>query len=631
MCGIHVIVDKQNRLDDSFVRRMAAATAHRGPDATQWQAIRTARQTVWLAHNRLKITDLRDDANQPMTSPDGRHTLVFNGAIYNDAQLRQPLSQEFAFRTHTDTETVLHLLAKHGAAGLAQLNGMFALAMYDRQTETLLLARDRWGIKPLYWFENERFAIVSSEIRGILASGLVEKKPNLASIPHYLAFKFARRPATFYQNIYELEPGSIVEVSPDGKLRETGWIGGQGLSLSKDTISGKPDLSVDALEHALEQATLRHLQADVPAGILLSGGVDSTLLLASAYQAGIRKLPAFTIAYQSPDAPYATRDQTYARAAAKQYNADLQEVAVGSSLLGRFPEWLQTMDQPIADGAAWLTWLLAQEAKKSVSVLLSGAGADELFAGYHRHWAFGQYLRFYPLLKNSLPAGQAGIFLLRQTSSLLPEQNRYGRLWRKAAAQLSVSPEETFIRFTAQQAGFRFNNPACQTESSAFSFLDDSLGFTEKYLSAALRFDQDRYLVSDVLAITDRMTMQHGVEARLPYLDDSITALAQSVPATFLLRHGRKWLLKKILSRRNGKPYVQRPKEGFGMPFGHWLRTPAGKPMVEMLQNKHAMVYETVAYAHTMQLLAQHLQGRANHASELWSLVVLTAWLEKEF
>ncbi len=624
MCGIHVIIDKQNRLDDSFVRRMAAATAHRGPDATQWQAIRTARQTVWLAHNRLKINDLRDEANQPMTSPDGRHTLVFNGAIYNDAQLRQSLSREAGFRTQTDTETVLYLLARHGAAGLTQLNGMFALASYDRQTETLLLARDRWGMKPLYWFENERFAIVSSEIRGILASGLVEKKPNLAQIPHYLAFKFARRPATFYQDIQELEPGSIAELRPRGKFVETGRLERRGLSLTGDTIPRKPDLSVDALEHALEHATLRHLQADVPAGILLSGGVDSTLLLASAHQAGIRRLPAFTIAYQSPDAPHATRDQTYARAAAKQYDADLQEVTIGSQLLGRFPEWLQTIDQPVADGAAWLTWLLAQEAKKSVSVLLSGAGADELFAGYHRHWAFGQYLRFHPLLKNS-------IFLLRQTSSLLPEQNNYGRLWRKAAAQLSASPEETFIRFTAQQASFKFNSPAYQTKDPTFGFLDESLGFAEKYLSAALRFDQDRYLVSDVLAITDRMTMQHGVEARLPYLDDSITALAQSVPATFLLRHGRKWLLKKILSRRNGKPYVQRPKEGFGMPFGHWLRTPAGKPMVEMLQNKHAMVYETVAYAHTMQLLAQHLQGRANHASELWSLVVLTAWLEKEF
>ena len=624
MCGIHVIIDKQNRLDDAPVRRMAAATIHRGPDATQWQAIRTARQTVWLAHNRLKITDLRDDANQPMTSPDGRHTLVFNGAIYNDAQLRQPLSRESEFRTGTDTETVLHLLAKHGAAGLAQLNGMFALAFHDRQTETLLLARDRWGMKPLYWFENERFAIVSSEIRGILASGLVEKKPNLAQIPHYLSFKFARRPATFYQNIYELEPGSIAGLSPDGKLQETGRIGGEGLGFAEDTISGKPDFSVDALEHALAQATLRHLQADVPAGILLRGGVDSTLLLASAHHAGIRKLPAFTIAYQSQDAPYATRDQIYARAAAKQYNADLHEVAVDSRLLGQFPEWLQTLDQPVADGAAWLTWLLAREAKKSVSVLLSGAGADELFAGYHRHWAFGQYLRFYPLLKNS-------IFLLRQTSVLLPEQTRYGRLWRKAAAQLSASPEETFIRFTAHQTGFRLNDPDCRTENPAFGSLNDKLGFTEKYLSAALRFDQNRYLVSDVLAITDRMTMQHGIEARLPYLDNGITALAQSVPATFLLRHGRKWPLKKILSRRNGKPYVQRPKEGFGMPLGHWLRTSAGKPMVEMLQNRHAMVYETVAYARAMQLLGQHLQGRANHASELWALAVLTAWLEKEF
>jgi|GEM_PF-290796 len=633
MCGIHIIIDKYNRLNEISIEHMLAATHHRGPDARQWKVIRSARQTIWMASNRLKISDLRDVANQPMCSEDNRHILVFNGAIYNHNHVRKQELPETNFKTTSDTETLLHLLIKKHTAAPALLNGMFTLGFYDQHTERFLLARDRWGMKPLYWFENSAFVIVSSEIKGILASGLVAKEPNLTQIPHYLLFNFARRPDTFYQNIFELEPGSICSFLPGQSLQEVmrltipdrqvnRFSETAGFALQRNIISS--DKLITELDNALQQ-TARYWQADVPAGLLLSGGVDSTLLLACAHQAGIQSLPVFTIAYSVADKAYATQDHLYARRAAHQYKADLHEVPVDSNLLEQFPEWITTLDQPVADGAAWLTFLLAQEARKHVRVLISGAGADELFAGYNRHWAYYQYLKLYPFIRHYLPL----------SARKLPDffaQSHYGRLWQKALQQLHPLPAQTFIRFTAGTTAFSGIDKIDWESGFIKDLKTRPTDFVENYLAAALRFEQTHYLIGDVLSITDRMTMQHGIEARLPYLDDTLVAVAQSVLATTLLRCGRKWLLKRILSQRQGKAYTSRHKEGFGMPFGHWLRTTSvAKHITAPVKNRNSLAYSIIDYSFANNLLQSHQLGKASYPAELWSLALLTAWLEKEF
>ncbi|HEX8529832.1 MAG TPA: asparagine synthase (glutamine-hydrolyzing), partial [Cytophagales bacterium] len=383
MCGIHLILDKQSEPRPLAVGRMLAASSHRGPDAQGCRIVHSPRQVLSLGHNRLKITDPRDAANQPMATANGRYWLLFNGAIYNFRSLRHHLRHAYNFQTDSDTEVLLYWLVENGREGLSQLDGMYALAFYDCHTETLLLARDPWGMKPLFYAENDKYLVVSSEIRGVLASGLVAKEPELSQVAHYLRFKFAQRPGTFYRGVRELEPGTTCVSSPGKELSVAGMRPDESPAEAFSAPTRKDVLP--RLTQALTETVARHLQADVPAGLLLSGGVDSALLLALAREAGVTDLPVFTVAYGGEDEAHATRDHHFARQAARQYGAAYHEVPVGRQLLESFWEWLPTLDQPVGDGAAWLTWLLAQEAKKHVKVVLSGAGADELFGGYHRH------------------------------------------------------------------------------------------------------------------------------------------------------------------------------------------------------------------------------------------------------
>ncbi|MCU0355192.1 MAG: asparagine synthase (glutamine-hydrolyzing) [Cytophagales bacterium] len=604
MCGIHLIVDKHNRLDETAVERMLAAGRHRGPDASAWAMRQAAGRTVWLGANRLKITDLRDAANQPMQTPDGRFVLTFNGAVYNHGELRRRLPQ-VPFATASDTETILHLLARHGPAALDWLDGMFALAFCDTNTGSVLLARDRWGIKPLHWFENESFLVVSSEIGGVLASGLVEKRFDETQVAHYLAFRYVKRPATFLRDIAELEPGVVAASAPQQRLRKESR-----LFLPKRILKNAAfdrSEAVGRFGQILLKTVRRHCQADVPVGLLLSGGVDSTLLLALAHEAGVRALPAFTIAYAGLDEAYATQDHRFARQAARLYGAEAHEVTISEKLLETFPDWVRTLDQPVADGAAWLTSLLAAEAKPYATVLLSGAGADELFAGYNRHWAFYQYLKYHRLLRRAAP-------LLATVSGGL------GRHWRAGLSRLRPSAAETFVRFTA----------ATDYPIDALPNLDvpDESGFVERHLSAALRFDQTNYLPADVLAVTDRMTMCHGVEARLPYLSHEVVDFSYAFSAGTLLKHGQKWLLKELLLQRGGQPHARRRKEGFGMPLGRWLRGSHGGAVTRFLENHRSPVFESVDYAAVQDWLKTHRSGIADHTNEIWALAVLAAWME---
>ncbi len=605
--------------------RMIQSGHHRGPDSAGHMVIRTGQRIIHFGHNRLKITDLRDSANQPMTSPDGRYTLVYNGAIYNYQKLEQELRSKYLFHTGSDTELVLYWLMEHGVSGLSALNGMFALTFYDRQTDQLLLARDRWGIKPLFYFENEKYLIVSSEIKSLLASGLMERRPAWEQIPHYLQFKYPFRPGTFYKDIFEVMPGRVMKSIPGPFL----WEESQ-LIKSHTDEPGDSKLPVEStlkyLKDALTTTVVRHLQADVAAGLFLSGGIDSTLLLALAREVGVRQLPAFTITYTPEDEPYTTQDSFYARRAAGQFGADLHEVKIDRSLLENFWDWLPTLDQPIGDGAAWLTYLLSKDAKREVSVILSGAGADELFGGYNRHWAYYQYLKHYHWLRKVVPFSH-------RLAGRLPEVNAEGRLLNKLAAQLHPSPAQTYLNFTTQRfdqftfpPGFHGEQPDQLNNFHS----SGQAAFREKNLVMALRHDQQHYLPADILAITDRMTMQHGIEARLPYLDATVSAFAQSLPATFRLRHGRKWMLKSILSQLGGKTFVNRRKEGFGMPLGHWLRMDAGKPLLGLLQNQKSEIYHVLLYKDVQLMLTAHLSGKYDYTAELWTLLVLAGWLKQE-
>jgi asparagine synthase (glutamine-hydrolysing) len=599
MCGIHLLVDKKKTLDENPIRQMLQALQHRGPDAADVFSIESYWQTFFLASNRLKISDLNNIANQPFVSADENFVLCFNGAIYNHTELRQNLEKKYPFRTRSDTETLLYQLIEKGESGLAEINGMFAFIMLDIRQGTVHFGRDPEGMKPLYLFENESYLILSSEIKGIVASGLVEKKLNISQIESYLRFRFAQPPQTFFENIFEVETGICFTFQP-GKQEQ---IRRQNFTLPDSSAISTPPESIETLETLLTASVVRHFRADVPAGLFLSGGVDSTLLLSLLQNAGYEHVPAFSVANEG-----LTQDENFARQAARQFKAEHFQIQTDSRLLLDFENFIRKTDQPIADSATWLTLLLAEEAKKQgLKVILSGAGADELSGGYNRHWAYFQYLKHYELLSSKL-------FFFKK--SILKDS----RFSRKFVQNLSADPIQTFQNFTS----LSLLSPP--TDGQKVKAVDKN-----RLMQQALTYDREHFLRQDVLRLTDQMGMQAGVEVRLPYLDAEIVQLVGSLGGNFRMQHGKKWLLKRILSENGGKKYTGRKKEGLGFPFGKWLLEPNGGHLIELLQNKWKIIYQFVDYQAVMKILNIHRSGKTDYSSELWAVTFLAGWLEDHF
>jgi asparagine synthase (glutamine-hydrolysing) len=351
----------------------------------------------------------------------------------------------------------------------------------------------------------------------------------------------------------------------------------------------------------LHKVLVCHLKSDQASGLFLSGGVDSTLLLALIREQGHVGFPVFSISNAGH-----TQDEGFAQQAARQYNARLYPVHIGPQLLKSFPDFIARIDQPIADTGAWMTWMLSQEAhRQGLRVILSGAGADELFGGYHRHLAFQQYLNYHQLLKPLLPLSDrlAPLFI-------------HNRLLYKLLRQWKSTPAQTFPAFT-------------RLHPHLLPPVEPHWQPKEDYLTAALRFDEASYLQQDILRITDHFSMQASIEVRLPYLDGQVRALAHSYTGNELLRNGLKWMLKKLLIAKGGQVYVKRRKEGLGLPFGKWLFEPEGQDLLYLLQNRESLVYEWIPYLSAQQLLQQ--SRKSDYSAELWALVLLAGWLEYHF
>jgi asparagine synthase (glutamine-hydrolysing) len=589
LCGINFILDKKKRLSSTPILRMNEALLHRGRENSAWHCHIEEDRQLFFGHNRLKIIDIQDRANQPMRSPDGRYILVFNGEIYNFRELKKPLQTSYDFYTESDTEVLLYSLAYHQAEEIPHLlNGIYAYIWYDTQEKRLQIARDTFGVKPLYKYEDDNYLILSSEIRGILATGLVGKVLDEAQIYHYLTYRYAEPDKTFFKDIVP-------------------WKIYHGTFAHHHSNFPPPQPSPPPLSSALARQTV----ADVPFGLFLSGGVDSTLLLAILYEMGYENLPAFTIANKETEKNFGTEDFYYAQLASQQYKAKLNVLEIDSTILKDLPAFVQTVDQPIGDGAYWLTQMLSKEARKQVKFVLSGAGADELFAGYNRHQAFYYYEKYYALFCLAYPFLKIGGKIL-PTGFAHPFRKQF-RLLKKFADSLHYTKDKTWENFI---------------RLCAFPTHSDIKSGRQDY---GLWHDQEYYLQNDILPLTDRAGMQHELEIRVPYLDNEIVKYANSLSWEYRLKKGKKWLLKEQLEARAGKVYTQRRKEGFGMPIGKWLRETVGKDFIAVLQSKDCILKNYIDTNWLHNLMKQHLAQKQDYSSELWAILLLEMWLQEHF
>lgn len=601
MCGIHLIVDKQGSLDESAISRMVDQSVHRGPDDKNILKHTYDNKNWFFGVNRLRITDLSHNGAQPMRL--NNSTLLFNGEVYNYQKLKSDLIHSRMISS-SDTEVMIHLLDREGLEVLKDIEGMYGLIYFDEENQTVHLARDSMGMKPLYYWENENYFIASSEIKSILSSGLVEKDLNESAIEEYLSWKYVNPPQTFYKGIFEVLPGEKIHVSNKVIHIEPVTISPEMTDLSDEKLT-------DKASELLHRSIQKHIPSNQSYALMLSGGIDSTLTLAMLQQMGIEEVPVYSFVSSKEDAKFGTEDWDFSRKAAKQFNAKHHIIETDKeSTFSCLDEYIESIDQPIGDSAGIMTWLLSKEIGKDHKIALSGAGADELFAGYNRHAAYYRYLKYRKFLTALKPAANfVGLF-----DSMGNDQIRMIYRFLKG---LDRSPSQTFYNF-------------CQLRDLSKSTTEhwaESQSVREN-LSQALTYDLTHFLVSDVLAINDSMGMRSSVEIRSPYLDQTLVNWSRSVPPETKLKHGKKWILSRILKDLGGEEYVNRKKQGFGLPLRGWIDK--RNENLWSFDYQNFILHKFVSKEKITGLLEAHHKSQ-NYSSELWALLVLGKWLVKEF
>jgi len=620
MCGINLIIDRTGKDHMKSFKKMMDATRHRGPDSRHIRKIRKDGLNILLGTNRLRVVDQDEGSDQPFSDQEENYFLLYNGEIYNPEEIRNLLIHKgIRFRTFSDTEVLFHFLKQEGEAYIPFINGMYAFVFINLKNNSLTITRDPWGMKPLYYYLDERYFLLSSEIRGILSSGLVRKELNTSQIPYYLRYRYSSPSQTLLKNILQFEKGIEYRFDLKGfQLLKRPFTPDSAENrkavLQKDIPSQVEQLLVDAL--------ISHTQSFRPAGIFLSGGVDSTLLLALSSHHNIPLPYVFSIVNKANDREFGTEDYRYARLAVKQYHPSAEFVEVDESLMNELDDFIGVMDHPIADPAYLLTYKLSAMASERTNVVLSGAGGDELFGGYNRHYAFYRYLKNYKRIT-------MGISLMKRLNRYIPSLPFiYDRkkivLSKKLLNKIDIDPWITYDNFLS----FEKLHPSPIKEKEALRF---SYEFLSDYLTMALERDRQEYLSDDVLAVNDRASMLESLEMRMPFLDYPLTSFVRQIPAGMLLARGQKWILKELLRKYDGDPYARRSKEGFGFPFGHWIRKPTHEYILQKLTRDNNLIYQFIERDEFLPLIQDHLSRREDNSQEIWSVLILTLWIEKNF
>ncbi|GMV44018.1 MAG: asparagine synthetase B [Myxococcales bacterium] len=624
MCGIAGFVVSGRPPEDptGVLRSMTTALRHRGPDDEGFHEA----PGVHLGHRRLSIIDL-GGGHQPIYNEDGQVVTVYNGEIYNFPELKAELEgRGHHFATRSDTEILVHGWEEWGMALFPRLNGMFGAAIWDARTRTLVLARDRFGKKPLYWAETPDGLVFGSELKALMAHPWIRRDLDLASLRKYLVFDYVPGPHSILRGVHKLPAGGLLVWSGGSARVETWW----DLRFPEPPAGTEQELA-DRLWSLMSDAVRARLMSDVPLGVFLSGGIDSSAVVAlMAEHLPPERIKTFSIGFRDK-----TFDESsYARLVATHFGTDHHErILEPESMLDLLPGILRIMDEPLADGSLIPTYMLAGFTRESVTVALGGDGGDELFLGYPTflaHRAAGLYgrvpggvHRVARRLAAHLPVSVGNISLDYQIKRFLlgmeypPEARHF--VWIGAIDPLSQPGLLTDDVLAATAGLDLFEDVAAHRARVTPRDDMDALS----YLYAKL------YMGDDILVKVDRATMAHGLESRAPLLDVRVAEFVASLPTSMKLR-GRtmKFLLKRALRGRVPDAVLDRPKKGFGMPIAAWIKGPLLPWVREVLHPDRVRRDGLFRPEAVTALLDAHLAGRADHRKALWSLLVMNLWLD---
>jgi asparagine synthase (glutamine-hydrolysing) len=646
MCGIAGCLEFGGRSSEAelgeSVLRMARAIGHRGPDDSgEWVDAATG---IAFGFRRLAIVDLTVAGHQPMLSATGRYVIEFNGEIYNFERIRAELRMagyDRPFRGHSDTEVILAAIETWGLeAAVKRFIGMFALALWDRELRLLHLVRDRVGVKPLYYGRSGDVFLFGSELKALRAHPAFRGEIRRQSISEFLHYGYVPGPSTIYQGFSKLQPGCILSVSLDPAAepsRSVYWSAAEvALSGAGSPYKGTEAEAEAELETLLKDAVGLRMIADVPLGVLLSGGVDSSIVAALMQAQSARPVRTFSIGFHERGFDEAA----FAAAVAGHLGTDHTELYVTpQEAMSVIPGLARIYDEPFADVSQIPTFLVAAMARRHVTVALSGDGGDELFGGYNRHVSGARIWRAVHAVPHrarvalargmSFPGPKTWERLAAVTQSWLPLRARFSNPGDKIAKTAEIlrarTPEEVYRRLISvwkhSTAVVLGGEAAPDTDGQRAPEL---AGFTEQMMY----LDLVGYMNDDVLVKVDRATMANSLEAREPLLDHRLIEFAWSLPLSMKVRKGRgKWILRRVLSRYVPDRLIDRPKMGFGVPLDQWLRAPLREWADELLEPARVARDGYLDSAAVSAVWHDHLAGRMNSQGRLWAVLMFQAWL----
>lgn len=615
MCGFAALFDPTGATPDpAWLGAAAESLAHRGPDD---EAIH-AEPGAGLVFRRLAIVDLALGA-QPLANEKGDAWIVFNGEIYNHLDLRRELeARGHVYRTHSDTETILHGWEEWGEGVLERLRGMFALAIWDRPNRRLLVARDRLGIKPVYWTRAAGRFICGSEIKALFAFPGVRREVRLPAVVEHLTLRYTAAPGTLFEGIEKLPPGHVLTVDATGVRTRRYW-----------DVDWEPkhvlteEQALPELERRLTESVRLRLMSEVPLGALLSGGVDSSLVVSVMSELLDRPVQTFSVGFDAPG-PYS--ELPFARMVAEHCRTEHREIVVGAADVEReLPRLVWHQDEPVSEPAAIPTFLVSQLARETVTVVLTGEGGDELFAGYPKYAAdpIARRLAAWPAplrdlvldhLVDRLPFGFRKLQVVGRSARFRDEAERLAAWFAGFAGAERARLLAPALRAHDQVGRAAFARVLAESRA-------------RRPLDRMLDADLKLWLPDDLLMKMDKMSMAASIEARVPLLDHPLVEWAARLPASLKVRGlGGKHLLKQLARRRLPAAIVDRPKVGFTVPLSPWFRGPLRPLVADTLLSSASLGRGYFRPEVVRAAVDDHLAGRRDRARELWTLLTLELW-----
>ena len=614
MCGIVGFVGKG---DERILKTMTDALAYRGPDGEGY--FFDPADGVGLGHRRLAIIDL-ESGSQPIYNERKTVAVVFNGEIYNFQMLRNELEARHQFKTRTDTEVIIHLYEEQGEKCFEKLEGMFAIALWDTKKKKLLLARDRFGEKPLYWTLREGTLVFASEPKALFNHPLVPKELDANALFKYLCYEYVPSPQTIFRAIQKLEPGCFLV-----------WERGTTCTKSYYQLAPRLPNGEKTLEEHVEEAVKNRMIADVPLGVFLSGGIDSSTIAYFAQKHSWRPIKTFSIGFEEQ-----TFDESgWAKQAAKRIGTDHHErLFTKKELLETLPNVTRQLDEPLADASLLPTYLLSLFAREHVTVALGGDGGDELFLGYptflaHRFWPFYGFLPAF--IKT----------IIKKSARILPVSHSYFSFDFKTKRFLEETNPDDLIRNQLWLGAFHpreyltLLTPSIRARYRPDTLFED-IDRHRSFCSSWDRFSQidylylKHYMAEDILTKVDRASMYCSLEIRSPFLDTCLVEYAFFLPLNQKLRwFTTKYALKQLMAPRLGKDIALRKKQGFAIPLAHWLAHDLRDMLLLYLNSERIMKGGIFNPVYVGQLMQEHMTKKADHRKRLWTLLIFEMWRER--